>query len=381
MNPQEMFCPQEQCPLRGQLGQGNLVIHSQKERRYRCSVCKHTFTATQGTPYYRLRTQPEVVTLVVTLLAHGCPLQAIVVAFGCDERTVAAWQRRAGEHGERFHEQQVCQGQVELEHVQADELWVKVVGSRLWMALALSVPSRLGLGGQLAREREKELIDTRVAQVRRAARSLGILVCVDGLARYVTAFGRAFRTPVHTGRRGRPRLMPAAGFLLGQVIKQQLSRRVVGVAHRAVRGSLEQVERRLAATGGGKVINTAFIERLNATFRSRLAPLIRRGRCLARQTASLRAGMYLVGCCYNFCTYHDRLRLPGEAGGCKWRQRTPAMAAGLTQHRWTVSELLHYRIPPALDPPPKQHRRRTRPSPRPAEPFPLPAITLCSSTV
>ena len=381
MDPQHAFCPNLDCPARGQAGQGTIRVHSQQERRYRCTVCGHTFAATRGTPLFRLQSPTELVLVVLSLLSWGCPVQAVVHTFLLDERTVAAWLQRAGQHCQQVHQHLVQQGQVDLQHVQADELWVKLVGQRMWQAMALELPSRLWLGGVVSTQRDTTLILALVQQVRACASCLAILVCVDGLARYVTAFGRAFRTPVHTGRRGRPRLMPAAGFLLGQVIKQQLSRRVVGVAHRAVRGSLEQVERRLAATGGGKVINTAFIERLNATFRSRLAPLIRRGRCLARQTASLRAGMYLVGCCYNFCTYHDRLRLPGEAGGRKWRQRTPAMAAGLTQHRWTVSELLHYRIPPALDPPPKQHRRRTRPSPRPAEPFPLPAITLCSSTV
>src|SRR6266536_5403905 len=133
MDPTTTFCPNRNCPARGQTGQGNIGIHSCKDKRFICTECHKTFSARKGTVFYRLRTSAETVVLVVTLLAHGCPLQAIVAAFGFDERTVAAWQGRAGEHCERFHEQQVCQGQVELEHVQADELWVKVVGSRLWL--------------------------------------------------------------------------------------------------------------------------------------------------------------------------------------------------------------------------------------------------------
>ncbi len=78
-------------------------MHSRKEQRYQCSVCSATFSATKGTPFYRLKKAPDLVTLVLTLLCHGCPVQAIIAAFGLDERTVAAWQERAGQHCQRVH--------------------------------------------------------------------------------------------------------------------------------------------------------------------------------------------------------------------------------------------------------------------------------------
>ena len=96
MDPQPQFCPNPACPARGQVGQGNIRVHSQQERRYRCTTCGRTFAATTGTPFFRLKHAPDVVTIVLTLLCHGCPLQAIVAAFGLDERTLAAWQARAG---------------------------------------------------------------------------------------------------------------------------------------------------------------------------------------------------------------------------------------------------------------------------------------------
>jgi transposase-like protein len=294
-----------------------------------------------------LRTPEALVTQVLTLLAYGCPVPAIVAAFGVDERTVASWRQRAGEHCRQVHEATVQQGQVDLQHVQADELWVKRVGGRVWMALALAVPSRLWLGGELSPSRNLDLIRALVQQVRQAARSLEMLVCVDGLASYVTAFCHFFKEKVPTGRRGAPCRRLPAGFLLGQVVKSAVRCRVVEVAHRAVVGTLAQIEQRLQATGGGQVLNTAYIERLNATFRSRLAPLIRRGRCLARKQATLQAGMYLVGTVYNFCSFHDSLRRRAPHGeGRKWQERTPAMAAGLTEARWEVGELLHYRVRP-----------------------------------
>ena len=237
---------------------------------------------------------------MLTLLCHGCPLQARVAAFGFDERTVRAGQARAGEHCQEVHAYLVQQGQVDLGHVQADELWVKLVSKCVWMAMALAVPTRLWLGGVISPRRDRALITALVQKVRACARSLAILVCVDGLASYVIAFLRVFRDPVRTGRRGRPRLVVESGLLIGQVIKRYAQRRVVMVVHRIVRGSATVIARALNATGGGTVINTAYIERLNATFRSALEPLARRGRAIAHTEAVLTAGMYLVGCAYNF---------------------------------------------------------------------------------
>jgi len=113
MDPQSQFCSSAQCRDRWPRGQGTIGIHSQKEQRYVCATCGRTFAATTGTVHYRLRTEAVVVTQVLTLLCHGCPPQAIVAAFGLDERTVAAWQQRAGTHCQRVHEHLVQAGQVD----------------------------------------------------------------------------------------------------------------------------------------------------------------------------------------------------------------------------------------------------------------------------
>ena len=133
------------------------------------------------------------------------------------------------------------------------------------------MPSRLWLGGVISPQRDLVLITALVQMVRSCARSLAILVCVDGLASYVTAFLRVFRQPVRTGRRGRPRLVLEPGLLLGQVVKRYVQRRVVSVERRVVLGTAEAIAAVLAATGTGAGINTAYIERLNATFRARCA--------------------------------------------------------------------------------------------------------------
>src|SRR3954466_161620 len=282
MDPLAQFCHNPGGPARGQLGSGNIRIHSRKERRYLCSSCGRTFAATRDTPFYRLKKSLDLVTVVVTRLCHGCPVQAVVAAFGLDQRTVADWRDRAGRHGQRLHEHRALQGQVEVGHVQADELYVKAVGRRLWMAMAMAVPSRLWLGGVVSQRRDLALITAVVAMVRCAARSMAFLVCVDGLASYVTSFVRVFRDPVRTGKAGRPRLAAIPGLLLGQVIKHHSGRRLVDVARRAVLGTAEAITAVLSATGSGTGINTSYIERLNATSRSSLCPL---GVAVARSSA------------------------------------------------------------------------------------------------
>jgi transposase-like protein len=115
---------------------GRIGIHSHPERRSICHACKRTFAATRGSPLFGLKTPLWVVHLVLTLLAYGCPIPAIVAAFGLDERTVATWRRKAGTHAKAVQAQVVCTGQLDLGQVQGDELYVKHQGGKVWMALA-----------------------------------------------------------------------------------------------------------------------------------------------------------------------------------------------------------------------------------------------------
>jgi hypothetical protein len=165
--------------------------------------------------------------------------------------------------------------------------------------------------------------------------------------------------------------VPTAGLLLGQVIKHHAGRRLVGITRRVVRGTAAAIAAVLQATGTGTGINTAYIERLNATFRGALSPLTRRGRAIARGVDALTVGMYLVGCVYNFCWAHNSFRVAAGAGQRrKWQERTPAMVAGLTDHRWTMREWLSYPIPL---PPRVAPKRRGRPPKRQSAAMPVAA--------
>jgi hypothetical protein len=115
-----------------------------------------------------------------------------------------------------------------------------------------------------------------------------------------------------------------------------------------VQGAQAMVEGLLQTTQGGGTINTAYIERLNATFRQRLACLFRRTRHLAQHSTTLQDSIVVLGCVYNFCDFHQSLRLRLSVGrrGFRWVQRTPALAAGLADHCWTFEELFRHKTPP-----------------------------------
>jgi hypothetical protein len=118
-------------------------------------------------------------------------------------------------------------------------------------------------------------------------------------------------------------------------------------------GLLEQAERLRQLSRGGSGLNTAFIERLNGTFRERLASLTRKSRHAASRLQALHTGMYLVGCTYNFCCAHQELSKANH-----WAMAyTPAMASGLTDHVWSIGELLHYKVAPSPWVAPKRRGR------------------------
>jgi transposase-like protein len=351
MDPQPIFCPNLECPARGQGGAGNLASHGRKRPRYRCTVCGKTFSARRGTPLYRRRTSETLMTQVLTLVAHGCPIPAIEVTFGLQARTVRAWVAAAGHHAQGIQQTLVEQPR-DLQQVQADEIRVKTQAGILWMAMALMVSTRLWLGGTLSRHRDLALIHRLAQLIWRCAIVAPLLLISDGLASYPTAFAQVFRTKQRTGQRGAPRLIPWPALNVVQVVKA--GRGTVGMVSRLVRGSGQAIQALLRTTRGCLVVNTAYIERLNGTFRARLACLARRTRGLARQQQTLEHGMYLVGVIYNFCTFHRSLTTPDRG------QQTPAMAAGITAHRWSVHELLRYRVPPPRWQPPKRRGRRSK---------------------
>jgi hypothetical protein len=270
-----------------------------------------------------------------------------------DERTVASWQRRAGSHCQKVHEHLVQQPS-NLGQVQADEIRIKCQGGIVWMAMALWVSTRLWLGGAVSAFRDGNLIASLIEQVRLCALCRPLLFCIDGFVAYVSAIQNVFRTPVFTGKRGRPRLRMWDNICIVQVVKEYSAKRVVEVIRRIIQGTQKQVQLLLEKTQNTAQAHVAYIERLNGTFRSRIVALIRRGRSLMRQSETLQQAMYLVGTVYNFCASHKSLRLvlylPDNSR--RWVPRTPAIAVDGEWHHVATTydgEVMYLYIDGELD--------------------------------
>ncbi|WP_456832715.1 hypothetical protein [Deinococcus sp. UYEF24] len=275
-----------------------------------------------------MKTDLNVVTLVLTLLIFGCPLPAIVMAFKIDERTLADWLDKAGEHAMRVQDHVVCQGHLELGQVQADELWCRSQRGVLWLATAVSVASRLLIWGTVASGRTELMIRDVVQHVHRAARlQSSILWATDGFATWKGQILRFFRSTIQNGRRGRPQLVEWAELHIVQVVKRTYGERI---ERRLAFGDLFEALQLIEETQGKRgTVNTAFVERLNATLRTWLPPLTRRSQHAGSEAQRLQRRFFLTAAAYNFVRPHRSLRVQVDG---RWVERTPGMVAGLTDH-------------------------------------------------
>src|SRR5437660_10015643 len=184
------------------------------------------------------------------------------------------------------------------------------------------------------------------------------LCLTDGLKAYATAilvhFGHWMQSERRQGKGPlpKPRWMPLAELLYAQVVKSYRRRRLVDVTHRVVFGTRLAIEQLLARCGW--TINTAFVERLHLDIRQCVAAIGRRVNTLCQGEASLRDQLALFQVYHNFVLPHASLRqalaepIPTNGSGSAkvWRPCSPAMAAGLTDHVWSLTEVLLYRVPP-----------------------------------
>ena len=184
------------------------------------------------------------------------------------------------------------------------------------------------------------------------------LCLTDGFREYLTAllthYGQWVQPPRRQahGPAPKPRWMPGPQLLSAQVVKTVRRRRLVRVQHRVVFGTLEAIQQVLAACGWQ--INPAFVERLNLTIRQHVAAVGRRVSTLCKGEDGLRPQLALYQVYDNFCLPHASIRQPlpqpasthGTESATKWCPQTPAMAAGLTDHVWSLREVLLFRVPP-----------------------------------
>jgi hypothetical protein len=371
------FCPHRGCRYRGWLGLGNLRANGHPSggpwRQFHCTSCQGYFLETHGTLFHGKQAAVELIVHVLACLAEGLGIRATARVFEVAPNTVLQWLGEAAEQLRAFSASFLCD--LHLEQLQLDELYAvlrafkageinddeaieRLERSPSWVWTVMDPQSKLLVVVDVGC-RTLAMAQRVVHQVSRVlAPGCVPLFLTDGLKDYGTAllthFG-SWRQPERRQDKGpmpKPRWMPLPALRYAQVVKSYRRRRLVGVTHRVVFGTRLAIEQMLARCGW--TINTAFVERLNLDIRQGVAAIGRRVNTLCQGEAGLRDQLALFQVYHNFVLPHASLRQPlpapkttkGRGSAKVWRPCTPAMAAGVTDHVWSLTEVLFYRVPP-----------------------------------
>jgi IS1 family transposase len=371
------FCPNPDCRYHGGVGWGNLRANGHPNggpwRQLLCVACRRYFLETLGTIFHGKRASVELIVRVIACLAEGLGIRGTARVFEVDPNTVLQWLVEAAAQLQAFSRHVLHD--VRVTQVQLDELFALLSAvkdgaiseadaiERLerisqWVWVAMDPESKLLLALDVG-ERTLALAQRVVHQVAQVlAPDCAPLFLTDGFREYLTAllthYGQWVQPPrcQATGPPPKPRWMPLPQLLYTQVVKTVRRRRLVDVQHRVVFGTLEAVNQILVPLGWK--INTSFVERLNLTIRQHVAAVGQRVATLCKGAEGLRQQLALYHVYYNFCLPHASVRQPlpqpeptnGTGSAKQWRPCTPAMAAGLTDHVWSLREVLLYRVPP-----------------------------------
>jgi transposase-like protein/IS1 family transposase len=355
-------CPNRACSY---YGMSDAQIHAvvsdgstgkaERIQRWRCQACQTKFSARLYTPLYRLKTPSRQVALVLSALAEGLDVSAAERVFGLRHATITRWLLRAGSHAQTLQMRTFCQ--LEISHVQLDEVRTRLRSHTqvLWLWVAIDPLSKCIPVLQLG-PRTHQMAHLLIHRLReQLAPGCLPLFTSDGLTAYFYALTAHFGQWVKgTGSRSKkPQWQVAEGLLYGQVQKSYRRRKLVRVRHMIRLGTETAFKEALQALGFSGRVNTAFIERVNVTIRHGVAALARRTWATAWQQPHLEAHLHWWLAYYHFVRPHGSLRVvvQGQVSetaqrSMRYRQRTPAMAAGRTTHRWTTGHLLRCPLPP-----------------------------------
>jgi IS1 family transposase len=306
---------------------------------WRCKLCRKSFCDRYGTAFYDLKTPEEKILRGVQQVMEGLGYESVARIEQIHPTSVHRWVRRACAQAQ-MADQQVLQN-ISTEVIEMDELH-SFAGTKQrtpetaddevgkhWTHCSMARESRLLIEvevGPRTEETAKILVEN---TAQRLTSESWPLWCSDGWEPYVGALLSVFHLLIHylrTRRRGRPRLpqqIAHPNLRYGQVVKQRSGRRLVAITKRVIYGVAELMPL--------EKLSTSLLERLNGTLRLHVSPMRRRTRAFAKCRATLNMHVQMFKSYYNLCLAHSSLR-----------GQTPAQAAGLTDHQWSVRELLTF---------------------------------------
>ena len=304
-------CPHKACTQKSAkvVTHGHYAVHSGRRRRYRCLMCRRTFSSRTNTPLYRLRCSSRVFERVAHMSVEGVSRAAISRIEKTSWHTADRWLAKASTLAHRFNERHLHD--VPFIELQADELrtFAPSKAKPLWVFTSIDVCSRLWpstIIGRRSYANTKALFNDTL----RRGHFVGTpLIATDGFTFYERVVRALF----------------GVSCVYAQVIKTWRQNRVTKVERRAVIGTSQRLERALEDSEDSVRTNTSYIERLNLTLRQTVAYLRRRSPTHARCPRRMQRQLELAKCHYNFIRKHASLRFGNEV-------RTPAMVAGIRDH-------------------------------------------------
>jgi IS1 family transposase len=300
-----------------------------------------------------MKTLSTTVAKVLHLLALGVEVSAAAEVFGLHEMTIRTWLARGGAHGQKL--QQRFFANLELSHVQLDELWANVKQAKqdVWVWIAFDAKTKLIPVLQLG-PRTQEMAHSVVHELKGRLKPGCVPVfSSDGLKHYFYALTAHFGEWLTPEGGGKPVWTILADFAYAQVVKQHRRYRLLKVEHHYLWGLATEYVARLKAAGLSGNINTSFVERINLTIRRCVSKLARRTWGPAQFTPELAEHLYWWLAYYHFVREHESLREKLETpiqrkGGQRprqYRKTSPAAASGLVARRWTILQMISYPLP------------------------------------
>ncbi len=374
MNWETLYCPNRACRLYGVQWRQSLLVKNGSSRGYKqavCRACGQSVMLRYATAYFELEADPAIFDIAIRALAEGNSLRSTARIVQIDKDTVGAWLDRAAHHCRHIllylwqrlpvsecqldelwsfvhtKEQNLCAAKLCCESY--GDAWVWVAFAPIWrLVIAFVVGKRTQAEANLLLERVAHTTDVQIP-----------FFTSDQLAEYRTAllhvYGQWYQ-PVRKGDRGRfpaRRRVAPPELRYAQVVKQRERGQVIAVTHKIVFGSRAAVQACLEASQASTAINTSFVERENLTLRQHNRRLTRKTNGFSKELSWLERQLWVALAYYHLVLPHASLRVAmevptptrGTGSARRWQPVTPAMAAGITDHVWTTTELLSYRVP------------------------------------
>ena len=369
-----LYCPNPSCEQYGfRYGKSCLVKNgsSHGQRQFRCTACGRTVSVRYGTAYLDLEADSSIFELAFRALAEGNSIRGTARIVEIDSETCRDWLDRYAQQC-RLVMLYFWQN-LHIEECQLDELWsfvhtkeANLAAAKLicqtygdaWVWVAFAPLWRMVLAFVVGK-RTQDHANLLLARVQGISDGHIPFFTSDQLAAYPTALLHTYGKwvqPQRKGTRGKhpqPRRVVPDTLRYAQVVKQRENGRVVEVGYRIVYGQAQEIEQYLKRSPVSQTINTSFVERDNLTLRQSNRRLTRKTNGFSKEISGLEKQLWLSLAYYHFVLPHHSLRTPlaepiptrGTGSEKRWQAVTPAMAAGITDHVWSTSELLSYRVP------------------------------------